>query len=76
MSTRISASYFNPTGRTIRDGAMAKLGGIFMPIEPLPPVDVRDALYQDDLRYLLGLRCAADGMGEMLAHAVQHGGGD
>ncbi len=73
---RISASYFNPTGRTIRHGAMAKLGGIFTPIEPLPPVDVRDALYQEDLRYLLGLRCAADGMGEMLAHAVQHGGGD
>jgi len=37
---------------------------------------VRDALYQEDLRYLLGLRCATDGMGEMLAHAVQHGGGD
>jgi hypothetical protein len=56
---RVTASYFNPTSRTIAAGAMAKLAGIFAPSRPLPAVDVRDALYQDDVRYLLGLRCGA-----------------
>ena len=64
---RITASYLNPTGRPIPEGAMAKVGGIFASVTPLPPVDVQDALYQDDLRYLLGLRCGASGMPALLA---------
>ena len=64
---RITASYFNPTGHTIPEGGMAKVAGIYTPAEPLPPVDVRDALYQHDLRYLLGLRCGDEGMMEMVS---------
>jgi hypothetical protein len=66
---RITASYFNPTGRTIPEGGMAKVGGIFAPADPLPALAVGDALYQQDLRHLLALRCGTDGMSEMLAHA-------
>ena len=69
---RITASYMNPTGHTIREGGMAKVGGIFAPTDPLPAVVPNDALYQADLRYLLSLRCGADGRTEMLAHAA-HG---
>ena len=69
---RITASYFNPTDRTIREGGMAKVGGIFTPTAPLPALEPQDALYQEDLRYLLGLRCGGQGMSEMLAHA-SHG---
>lgn len=66
---RVTASYWNPTGRLIPDGAMAKLAGIFAPVRPLAPVDVADPMYQADLRYLLGLGCARGGVPEMLAHA-------
>jgi hypothetical protein len=69
---RVTASYFNPTARTIPEGAMAKVAGIFASVDPLPPIDVRNAMYQADLRYLLGLRCGSEGMARMLAH-VQHG---
>jgi hypothetical protein len=66
---RVTASYWNPTGRLIPDGAMAKLAGIFAPTRPLAPVDVADPMYQADLRYLLGLGCSTGGVPEMLAHA-------
>ncbi len=66
---RISASYFNPTGHAIHDGGMAKVGGIFAPADPLPAVAVGGALYQQDLRHLLALRCGTEAMSEMLAHA-------
>jgi len=39
---RITASYFNPTGHTIPEGGMAKVGGIFTPVAPLPEVAVGD----------------------------------
>jgi hypothetical protein len=66
---RVTASYWNPTGTLIRDGAMAKLAGVFTPLRPLALVDVRDSLYQADLRYLLGLGCGTGAMPEVLAHA-------
>jgi hypothetical protein len=66
---RVTASYWNPTGRLIPEGAMAKLAGIFAPMRPLAPVDVADPMYQADLRYLLGLGCSTGGVPEMLAHA-------
>jgi hypothetical protein len=72
---RITASYLNPTDRTIREGGMAKVGGIFTPTAPLPVLVPQNALYQEDLRYLLSLRCGergGQGMTEMLAHAT-HG---
>jgi hypothetical protein len=69
---RITTSYWNPTGRTIPEGGMAKVAGIFTPRRGLPPIDVRDSLYQDDLRHLLGLRCGADAMMAMAGH-VTHG---
>jgi hypothetical protein len=69
---RITASYWNPTTDTIPEGGMAKVAGIFAPGKPLPPVDVGATLYQTDLRYLLGLRCGAEHMMPMLAHA-EHG---
>jgi hypothetical protein len=66
---RVTASYWNPTGRVIPEGAMAKLAGIFAPARPLAPVDVTDPMYQADLRYLLGLGCSTGGVPELLAHA-------
>ena len=71
---RVTASYWNPTGARISDGAMAKLAGIFAPVRPLAPVDVRDPMYQTDLRYLLGLGCGARAMPEMLAHGPHPAG--
>lgn len=71
---RVTASYWNPTGRLIAEGAMAKVAGIFAPTRALAPVDVTDPMYQADLRYLLGLGCSTGGAPEMLAHARQaHG---
>ncbi len=72
---RVTASYWNPTGRLIPDGAMAKLAGIFAPARPLAPVDVTDPMYQADLRYLLGLGCSTGGVPELLAHAPGAGPG-
>ncbi len=69
---RITASYLNPTDRTIREGGMAKLGGIFTPTAPLPALIPQSPMYQQDLRYLLSLGCGDGGMTEMLAHA-SHG---
>jgi hypothetical protein len=66
---RVTASYWNPTGRLIPDGAMAKLAGIVAPARPLAPVDVANPMYQADLRYLLGLGCSTGGVPELLAHA-------
>jgi len=69
---RITTSYRNPTGRTIPGGGMAKVAGIFTPRGGLPPIEVRDSLYQDDLRHLLGLRCGPDAMMAMAGH-LPHG---
>lgn len=69
---RITASYLNPTPHTIREGGMAKVGGIFTATAPLPAVAPVNAMYQEDLRYLLSLRCGPQDMTEMLAHAT-HG---
>jgi hypothetical protein len=72
---RVTTSYFNPTSHVIPDGAMAKIGGVFTPLAPLPPVEVGHPLYQQDLRYILSLRCSPPAMPEMVAHA-EHGGGE
>ncbi len=59
--------------RPLREVAGFRLDVMFPtgPMEfDLPPVAVGDALYQADLRHLLGLRCDADGMGGMMAHAT------
>jgi hypothetical protein len=50
-SYRVTAVYDNPTGRTIRDGGMGALAGLFLPDRGVawPAVDRRDTLYQHDL---------------------------
>ena len=68
---RVTASYWNPTGARISEGAMAKVAGIFTPARPLSPVDVHDPMYQTDLRYLLGLGCGTHAVPELLAHGPQ-----
>ena len=68
---RVTASYWNPTGHLIREGAMAKVAGIFTPSRPLPPVDVHDPLYQEDLRYVLGSGCGASGQPHLVARVPQ-----
>jgi len=54
---RVTVKYDNPTGQTIRDGAMGVVGGLFIPDrhQVWPPVDQSDSLYQADLRQALRL---------------------
>ncbi len=54
---RIVAEYNNPTGKTIPDGAMGAMGGIFMPDkgEVWPRVDKNDTVYQWDVEHTLKL---------------------
>src|SRR5260370_41684089 len=42
---RVTASYWNPTGRLIPDGAMAKLAGLPPPARPPPPGGATAPLY-------------------------------
>jgi hypothetical protein len=48
---RLTAVYENRTGRSIRDGGMGAVAGLFVPDRGAewPPVDTRDTLYQQDL---------------------------
>ncbi len=48
---RLTAVYDNPTGRSIRDGGMGAVAGLFVPDRGMtwPAVDARDTLYQRDL---------------------------
>lgn len=51
---RITAVYENPTGDTIRDGAMGAIGGMILPsARPWPRADAGDPLYRRDLQMLL-----------------------
>lgn len=53
---RITAFYENPTGRTIPDGAMGTIGGVFKP-DPAaewPAADPTHAFYKADLRGVTG----------------------
>lgn len=54
---RVVAEYNNPTGKTILDGAMGAIGGIFMPDEGevWPRVDKNDPIYQWDVEHTLKL---------------------
>ena len=45
---RFTAVYDNPTGSVIPEGAMAALGGIFVPEDDWPTVDEDDPIYQWD----------------------------
>lgn len=49
---RLTAVYDNPTGRTLRDGAMGALGGIILPgdARKWPSVARQDAQYREDQR--------------------------
>src|SRR5260370_14493291 len=48
---RLTAVYENRTGRSIRDGGMGAVAGLFVPDRGAdwPPVDTRDTLYQQNL---------------------------
>jgi hypothetical protein len=48
---RITATYDNPTTRTLPDGGMGAIGGLFVPDRgvPWPAVDTADAVYRQDL---------------------------
>jgi hypothetical protein len=70
---RLTAMYNNPTGRTIPDGAMGTLGGVFLPDngEAWPAVDRRNP------EYLLDLKVTYEPMGgaQHEHHASGHDGG-
>lgn len=53
---RITAVYENPTGRTLRAGAMGTIGGVFKPARTAewPDPDPSDPFYRSDLRAVLG----------------------
>ncbi len=46
---RVMATYENPTGEVVREGAMGTLGGVFLTENPWPTVRRDDAVYQWDV---------------------------
>ncbi|MFQ5689267.1 MAG: hypothetical protein ACE5HQ_03230 [Gemmatimonadota bacterium] len=52
---RVSATYDNPTGKTIPEGGMGSVAGVFIPgnTADWPPADPRDPLYATDYRNVL-----------------------
>lgn len=53
---RVRVMYDNPTGKTIRQGGMGVVGGLFIPDRNAvwPAIDPSDSLYQKDLRHFIG----------------------
>ena len=64
---RLTAVYDNRTGRTIRDGGMGAVAGLFVPDRGTtwPAVDTADTLYQRDLASTIRAG-SADMMGNMM----------
>jgi hypothetical protein len=64
---RVTAAYENPTGKTIPDGAMGALGGVFLPdrIDAWPAVDRTTAEYQRDVESTNKGGMDMDGMDDM-----------
>lgn len=50
---RVTVTYFNPTGQTIRDGGMGSVAGGFIPFQDWPKADPSDPLYGADYRAVL-----------------------
>jgi len=82
---RIVAVYNNPTGETIRQGAMAYMAGPFTPDDPSlwPKVEVGDPIYREEMARLSAPAAAASperahgngrGHGNGRAHAGHHQG--
>lgn len=66
---RLTATYENPTGATIPDGAMGALGGVILPTRGItwPAIARNDSTYRVDVRvtYRLDSASAAGSMGGM-----------
>lgn len=60
---RVTAFYDNPTGRTIPDGAMGTVAGMFVPEREAtwPTPDPENPLYQEDLEWVVGGEGIRDG---------------
>ena len=54
---RVRVVYDNPTGRTLPEGGMGVVAGLFVPDDdtPWPSISPTDSLYQEDLRHFLRL---------------------
>lgn len=63
---RVTAVYDNPTGESIKDGAMGTLAGVFFPTEPWPAANTSDPVYVWDLNRELA---PLDGLKHMHAEA-------
>lgn len=50
---RVTVTYFNPTGETIRDGGMGAVAGGFIPFQAWPKANPGDPLYAADYRAVL-----------------------
>jgi hypothetical protein len=70
---RLTAVYDNPTGRTIPNGAMGALGGVFLPerAEQWPAVTPGDPQYQLDVR--VTWRLGGEGLDDSGHRAHEHG---
>ncbi len=66
---RLTVVYDNPTGRTIADGGMGAVAGLFVPDRGAewPAVDPSDTLYQRDLAATI-----LAGKGQMMGHMMGH----
>jgi len=70
---RLTVVYDNPTGRTIADGGMGAVAGLFVPDwgAEWPAVDPSDTLYQRDLAATI-LAGKGQMMGQMMGHMMGH----
>jgi hypothetical protein len=61
---RVRVVYDNPTGKTIPDGGMGVVGGLFIPGRDVawPQPNTAEELYQKDLQHFMGLNQPAGSM--------------
>jgi len=67
---RVRVVYDNPTGKTIPDGGMGVVGGLFVPDRDAawPQPNTAEELYQKDLQHFMGLNQPAGAMSGAHSH--------
>lgn len=70
---RVTATYYNPTGRPIPDGGMGSVAGVVIPLKEWPRAEFEDAIYAADYRAVL-TSLSMGAMGGMEALEEPHGG--
>ena len=73
---RVRVIYDNPTGKTIPEGGMGVVGGLFSPERDAvwPSTDHSDSLYQKDLKHFMGQKQPPGGGAMPMQMEHSHGG--